>query len=125
MSNVHEVLADVKAARLCREAVAEPWQQIEREAELIKQCKMTSHPKLAVWSVWAFGVLALCAVAVVFFKRAELLMPLGTLIIPVFGFLSLVVSAIDGQLRRDAALLELIKQQAPELHAKLKDEHVL
>jgi hypothetical protein len=127
MSTAHEVLAEVKAARLRAEAESientDQWQLEELEFKLLKQGKKSLVPQVTMvfLSVLGLGLLVLYTIS--FFKN-----PTGAglrgFAMPVLSLLYLGIAAIQIQDRRAKALAELIRLKAPALHEELKDKGV-
>ncbi|MBK8476675.1 MAG: hypothetical protein IPL39_10260 [Opitutaceae bacterium] len=118
MSNAHEVLLDVKTARMRDAAEAQAWRK------LMVRCRKPAGLTMLIWLgvvgslVWGGLILALNL------KDPKAGLPMGSFG-PLVGLFFMSWSLLGQVLGRTNALLELIKQEAPELHAKLKDERVL
>ncbi|HLP09380.1 MAG TPA: hypothetical protein VK178_14545 [Opitutaceae bacterium] len=129
MSTAHEVLAEVKAARMRADAEAsentDQWQLEARELKLLKQAKKSYLPQIALvlFLVIGLGVLALYTID---FLRH----PAGDrgwrgFALPIFWILYMGIAAMQIQDRRAKALAELIRLKAPAFHEELKNKGVL
>lgn len=119
MSNAHEVLVDVKTSRMRDEAETERWRK------LMVRCRKPMGLTLFIW-VGVFCFLGWGGIILsLYLKDPKGVQPVVGLVYPLLGVLFMAGSLFGQVLGRANALLELIKQEAPELHAKLKDERVV
>lgn len=119
MSNVHEVLIDVKTARMREQATLQAWQK------LMVRCRKPMGMTVLIWLGgicflgWGGLILSL------YLKDPKVVLPVPAVFGPFLTLFFMSVGVLGQLLGRTSALLELIKQEAPELHAKLKDERVV
>jgi hypothetical protein len=124
MSTAHEVLAEVKAARLRAEAEDLQGQLAEQEPKLLKQGKRSHLPKIVMvfLSVVGLGILVLSMIS---YLRDPAGVGLRGFALPIFSILYMGIVAIQVQTRHAKALAELIRLKAPDLHEELKNKGVL
>jgi hypothetical protein len=119
MKTAHEVLLDVKAARLRGEMEAEQWEKLMHKC---RQLRWLALCKLAVILYLFGGVLCLL---LGYHRAPDAVRPFLPFVPLVFILFVMVMSAMEYAERRSAGLIEAIKQEAPELYKKLEDEHVV
>ena len=119
MSNAHEVLIDVKTARMREQATSLAWQK------LMVRCRKPMGLTMLIWlgvvMFFGWGGLLLA----LYLKDPKVVLPVPAVFGPFLTSFLMSAGLLGQLLGRANALLELIKQEAPELHAKLKDERVV
>lgn len=119
MSNAHEVLLDVKTARMRDAAEAQAWQK------LMVRCRKPAGLTMLIW-LWGVCFLGWGGLMLaLYLKDPKVVLPVPAIFGPFLTLLLMSGGLLGQLLGRATALLELIKQEAPELHAKLKDERVV
>ena len=125
MSTAHEVLAEVKAARLRADAEDVQGQLAEQEPKLLKQGKRSHLPKIVMVLFLAIGLGVLALFTIDFLRNPSGDRGWRGFAMPIFWILYMGVAVIQIQDRRAKALAELVRLKAPDLHEELKAKGVL
>jgi hypothetical protein len=114
MSTTQQVLAEFRETRQKQKAEEARWDHYRREA---------NPPWPLVIALALVGFAGMVTLAAYLLTNPNAFRsPFGLLIVPVAGLLQLVVTLAQ---RREKALVLTIKEEAPELFAKLKDEKLI
>jgi len=114
MSTTQQVLAEFHETRLKQKAEEARWEHYRREA---------NPPWSLVIALVLVGFAGMVTLAAYLLANPNAFRsPFGLLIVPIAGVLQLVVKLAQ---RREKALVLAIKEEAPELFAKLKDEQLV
>ena len=118
MKTTHEVLLDMKAAHLRSEIEAEQWEK------LMHKCRQSWWPALCKLAVVLYLLGGVLCLLVGYHRGPDAVHPFLPFVPLVFILFVMVMSAMEYAERRSASLIEAIKQEAPELYVKLKNERV-
>ena len=114
MNITAQVLAEVRDERQKRDADAARWAKYRRDA---------NPPAWIVVLLVVAGLAGMLALAMVLLEHPNLIVtPLGFLIVPVSACLAF--AAKLGK-RREATLILIVREEAPDLHEKLREERLI
>ena len=123
MSTAHEVLSEVKAARLRSDG--EDLKNSAQWQKLVARCRSTRHTKLMLLIMSGLTLAWFGFVLVVLFEAPDLYSQFRPFLFPSVCVGFALISAMTLLRQRSDALVDLIQLAAPELYEKLKDEGVL